>query len=235
MTATPASFASVPGTSYSGTVATFTDSNPADSASTFAATITWDDGSQTPASAISANADGSFSVQAVSPAYATAGAHPYTVTITGPSGETATAQGTANVAELILTPQSFSAGQNLAFSNVVVASLQADATLHRPQRFFRLDQLGRRHDFHRKRHVSSRPIRPAASSSKGATPMPPSAPTASPLASAAVDPVTGNITATTTATGTATVQVASLTVTAESFSSVVDETYTGTVAQISLG
>jgi PKD repeat protein len=86
------------GTSFTGTVATFTDANPAGTVSDFSATITWEDGSSSTGT-ISQNSDGSFTVTG-SHLFAQAGnGQTITVGINDVGGASTSAQSTANVAE----------------------------------------------------------------------------------------------------------------------------------------
>lgn len=81
----------------SGTVATFTDANPAAAAADFTASIAWGDGS-TSAGTVSGSAGGPFSV-AGSHSYAEDGTYPISVTITDDGGSRAAATSTASIAD----------------------------------------------------------------------------------------------------------------------------------------
>lgn len=81
----------------SGTVATFTDANPAASLSDFTATIAWGDGT-TSAGTISGPSNGTFSV-AGAHSYAEDGTYTITVSINDDGGSTATATTSANIAD----------------------------------------------------------------------------------------------------------------------------------------
>jgi PKD repeat protein len=91
-------FSAVVGFPFTGTVATFTDSDTSNTASDFTATIDWGDTTVT-AGTVSGGA-GSFTVSGTH-TYASAGNFPVTVTLTDdpPGTATATASGTARVSE----------------------------------------------------------------------------------------------------------------------------------------
>jgi hypothetical protein len=121
LTATGITFAPIEGQSFSGTVATFTDTNTANVAGDFTATIVWGDGSSSPGTVSGSN--GAFTVTG-SHTYADEGANSVSVTLTddAPGTATATAQSTANVAEGDVltgtgTPIAITEGQ--AFSGAV--------------------------------------------------------------------------------------------------------------------
>ena len=88
------------GANFNGTVATFTDSNTANVASDFTASIDWGDGS-TATGTVSGSA-GNFAVSG-SHTYAEDGSFSPTVTLTDTGGVSATATGTAVVTEADLT------------------------------------------------------------------------------------------------------------------------------------
>jgi hypothetical protein len=92
-------FTANPGQAFSGTVATFTDSNRANVADDFTATINWGDGT-TSAGVITDNA-GAISVSGTH-TYATASQHAVSVTLAdgAPGTATVTANSTANVVAL---------------------------------------------------------------------------------------------------------------------------------------
>ncbi len=92
------------GTLLSATVATFTDADPAGTASDYTATINWGDGT-TSAGTITSVAGGGFAVTG-SHTYANGGAYPTSVAITDVGGATATATSTANVAAAPPPPSS---------------------------------------------------------------------------------------------------------------------------------
>jgi hypothetical protein len=93
LTITPKNFAVTPGTAFSGTVATFTDTNPLNSAGFYTATINWGDGTPTTTGTIIGSnpftVSGSHTYQAA--ALANQGTAIVTITITDPNGQTATA------------------------------------------------------------------------------------------------------------------------------------------------
>jgi phosphatidylinositol-3-phosphatase len=101
LSATASSVSATAGSTFSGTVATFTDADPNGSAGEFAATINWGDGS-TPttlsrgSSAIT-EASGTFSV-AASHVYAKSGTFTMAVTISDVGGATATPSAQASIA-----------------------------------------------------------------------------------------------------------------------------------------
>ncbi|HWB10108.1 MAG TPA: DUF4214 domain-containing protein [Pirellulales bacterium] len=94
LTATGTTMTATEGTSFSGTVATFFDANPAAAATDFVATINWGDGSSSTVS-VSATADG-FAVSGTH-TYASSGSFPLVVTIRDAGGSRANATGTAQV------------------------------------------------------------------------------------------------------------------------------------------
>ena len=93
-TATPVS--AVAGSSFSGTVATFTDANPLSQASDFSATISWGDGTASTAGTVSTNTGGGFKVTGTH-TYANAGSFTTSITINDVGGSSASASGTATV------------------------------------------------------------------------------------------------------------------------------------------
>jgi PKD repeat protein len=103
ITASGTNFNAVEGSSFSGTVATFTEPETSAPASRYTAQIDWGDGSPTSAGTVSGNG-GSYSVSG-SHTYAEEGSYTTTVTITdtGLTGNGATASGTATVADAPLT------------------------------------------------------------------------------------------------------------------------------------
>lgn len=88
--------ATTEGTTFSGTVATFTDTDPNGALGDYAATIVWGDGATT-SGTVSAASGGGFAV-AGSHAYTEGGTLSLTVTIADAGGAAATADGTATVA-----------------------------------------------------------------------------------------------------------------------------------------
>jgi hypothetical protein len=125
-----ASFAANPGQAFTGTVASFTDTNTANVASDFGATITWGDGSTSAGTVTGSN--GSFTVSGTH-TYAASGQDAVAVTLTddAPGIATATANSTANVGAALNvqvtlsgTPQE---GQRLTAN---ASSNDAQATIH---------------------------------------------------------------------------------------------------------
>jgi uncharacterized repeat protein (TIGR01451 family) len=100
--ATAATFAATEAAGFSGTVATFTDPDTAATASEYSATVDWGDGSATSAGTI-AGSSGSFSVSGAH-TYAEEGTYAVTIKIVDAdnTGNTATANSTANVADAAL-------------------------------------------------------------------------------------------------------------------------------------
>lgn len=85
-----------PGAAFTGTVASFTDADPAGAVSDYTAAIDWGDGSATSPATIAAAPGGGFDV-AGSHTYASAGTYTVTVTIADAGGASARASATANV------------------------------------------------------------------------------------------------------------------------------------------
>jgi hypothetical protein len=116
--------------SFTHAVATFTDSNPADPASAFTATINWGDG--TTGTGVVSGGNGKFTVTGTH-TYADEGTDAVTVTLTqnAPGTATATANSTANVAEhdvLTAAPLTFTATQGVAFTGTVATFTNASKT-----------------------------------------------------------------------------------------------------------
>jgi hypothetical protein len=101
--AQPANFTVVEGQSFSGTVATFTDADTAATASEYAATINWGDGSPV-ATGVVGGGGGSFMVSG-SHTYAEEGSNTVTVTVTDVdnSSNTATSTATSTISDAALT------------------------------------------------------------------------------------------------------------------------------------
>ncbi len=95
LTASPVNFTAVAGTSFNGSVATFTDANPGGQASDFTASIAWGDGTQS-AGKVTSSPSGGFIVTGTH-TYASTGGFKTTVTINDVGGASATAQGSATV------------------------------------------------------------------------------------------------------------------------------------------
>jgi hypothetical protein len=98
------------GVSATETLATFTDANPNDGASTYTATINWGDGSATSSGTV-IGTTAAFTVSGTHP-YASTGAYTATVTITDPDNTSATATSTINVGHVFTVQK----------SNVVIAT-----------------------------------------------------------------------------------------------------------------
>lgn len=95
LTAKPVSFTAVKKTTFTGSVATFTDANPAGKASEFTASIVWGDGRTSPGT-VSALTGGGFAVVGTH-RYEAKGAYAVAVHIADMGGSTADAAGTATV------------------------------------------------------------------------------------------------------------------------------------------
>jgi hypothetical protein len=120
LSASAASVSATAGTSFSGLVASFTDSNSSATAADFTATINWGDGTSS-AGAVSANASGGFSVSGTHP-YAQPGNYSFTVLISDDGGASAGAQGTATIQAddaLTATGTTVNATEGVSFSAVV--------------------------------------------------------------------------------------------------------------------
>jgi hypothetical protein len=94
-------FVATEGVAFDGTVASFTDADPAGKAGDFTATIKWGDG-QTSAGIIAANPQGGFNV-AASHTYAEEGSYAFTVKIKDVGGSVTSATGTASVSDAPLS------------------------------------------------------------------------------------------------------------------------------------
>jgi Domain of unknown function (DUF4214)/PKD domain len=95
LSATPASFSVAKKTTFTQTVATFTDANPGADVADFTATIDWGDG-QTTAGVISVQTSGGFAVQG-GHRYDAKGTYPVIVQVQDAGGSVATVIGTARV------------------------------------------------------------------------------------------------------------------------------------------
>ena len=120
--ATGAAVSATEGIAFSGTVATFTDPDTAATASEYSATIAWGDGS-TSAGTVSGSTGGPFTVSGTH-TYADEGTFTTTVVIqdTDKATNSATATGTATVADAALTPGApvtVTATEGSAFSGTV--------------------------------------------------------------------------------------------------------------------
>jgi len=123
ITASPVNFAATEQSPFSGTVATFTDSDPSAMADSFVAVIDWGDGSSTSFGTITTNGSGGFDVSGQH-TYDDEGSFTATVIIAEqePGTGTATVMDTATVAEadvLSGTPRSFAAPPGASFTTVV--------------------------------------------------------------------------------------------------------------------
>ena len=92
LSSTPISVVATAGSPFTGPVATFTDADPAGTASDYSATIVWGDGSITPGSVSAAS--GGFAVTGTH-TYAKTGSYSTTVSITDAGGASTVAHGTA--------------------------------------------------------------------------------------------------------------------------------------------
>lgn len=114
-------FTTPEGTAFNGTVATFSDSNPAKTAADFTAAIDWGDG--TTSAGTVTGSSGAFTVSGQH-TYADEGSFTFTVTVTetGPGGATASSTATATVTEadaLAGSPVAFNAKAGTPFSGAV--------------------------------------------------------------------------------------------------------------------
>jgi hypothetical protein len=136
LTGTGTSFMATEGQAFSGTVATFTDTNPANAALGLAATIDWGDGATSAGTVV--EQAGIFVVLG-SHTYSDEGSFTATVTLTDPGAGTATAsaQSTATVAEgdaLTGTPWTITAPPNKTFG-ITVATFTDTNTANAPSDF----------------------------------------------------------------------------------------------------
>jgi hypothetical protein len=113
--------------SVNGTVATFTDPDPASQASEYSATISWGDGN-TSTGTISGPAGGPFTVTG-SNTYADEGSYATSVTITDTdnTSNSATVTGTATVGDASLTPTGFISPGSVSGQSVHVSAGFTDA------------------------------------------------------------------------------------------------------------
>jgi hypothetical protein len=120
--ASPVTFAVTPGTPFTGTVATFTDSNPAAMTTKPIAQITWGDGHASQGTVTGPDANGVFTVTGTNTyqSFGT-GTYPVTVTITDPSGQTGTAKSTALVTQFTInaSPVTFAVVPRTPFTGTV--------------------------------------------------------------------------------------------------------------------
>jgi hypothetical protein len=126
LAATGRSITTTKGASFSGTVASFSDANPAAAPAEFSAVIAWGDGT-TSAGTVTANPAGGFLVSG-SHAYAQVGSYAVGVSISDAGGSTATAGGTAAVADapLTATGRNISGTEGAAFTGVVASFTDAN-------------------------------------------------------------------------------------------------------------
>jgi hypothetical protein len=125
LTATPVTFAPGVGTSFTGTVAMFTDTLTTNVPGDFTATINWGDGTTSTGTVTGSN--GSFIVTGTH-TYSTVMSFTVAVTLTddGTGTATATANSTANVSEtLIVTPVTFTPTEGTSFSGTVATFTDA--------------------------------------------------------------------------------------------------------------
>jgi hypothetical protein len=120
LSGTPVSFVALAGTSFTGTVATFTDTLTSSPAGDFTATIDWGDAT-TSAGTVSGGG-GSFSVSGTH-TYAGSGTFSVTVTLSDDAPGTATAQVTSTAtvggAGITIIPVTFAATEGVTFNGVV--------------------------------------------------------------------------------------------------------------------
>jgi sugar lactone lactonase YvrE len=126
LNATPVTFDVTPGAPVSNvTVATFTDANPAATATDFSATVAWGDGDSTAGVSIIADPQvaGQFDVLASkSHAYAGSGSVPVTVAISDAGGSTATASSTVRISVSTTTALAASANPSVLNQSVTVTA-----------------------------------------------------------------------------------------------------------------
>ena len=119
---TAAPIAAVVGVPFTGTVASFTDPNPSDTASQFTATINWGNGDST-AGTVTSVGSGAFVVTGVDPvsgkgyAYPEEGTYNVSISVTGPHGSQFTAFTIATVSDAPITATGMTLGiaPNLIF------------------------------------------------------------------------------------------------------------------------
>ena len=121
LTATATPVSATQGTSFNGTVATFTDANPLSQASDFTATIGWGDGTAATAGTVATNAGGGFKVTGTH-TYSKTGSFTTTITINDVGGSTASASGTATVSppRPVVTSVSPTAGPTAGGTSVTI-------------------------------------------------------------------------------------------------------------------
>jgi hypothetical protein len=121
LASTADNFVATEGWGFDGTVASFTDADPAGKAGDYTATINWGDG-QTSAGTITANSHGGFNVTAPH-TYAEEGSYTFTVKIKDSGGSVTSATGTASVvdAPLNATATSLSGIEGLSIGGRVAS------------------------------------------------------------------------------------------------------------------
>src|SRR5207245_1594732 len=114
------------GNPFSGVVATFTDADPAGSASDYKALIFWGDGTTT-VGTISANSGSGFSVSG-SHSYAEEGSYSIKVSVTDVGGATASGTGTATVVDAALGANAgpLTAIEGTGYSGVLATFIDAN-------------------------------------------------------------------------------------------------------------
>jgi hypothetical protein len=126
LTASAVNIKPVEGKSFSGTVATFTDADPAGTTSDYTATVNWGDGTGTHSATVGTKTGG-FKVTG-SHTYAEEGTFNVKVTIQDVGGAKATTTGTATVADAALTSsgKTFSGIAHQSLTKVVASFTDAD-------------------------------------------------------------------------------------------------------------
>ncbi|HJT36557.1 MAG TPA: TIGR03118 family protein, partial [Pirellulales bacterium] len=126
LSATAVPVNSTEGITFSGTVATFSDANPAATPGDFTAMIRWGDGATT-TGAVTANGPGSFNVTGQH-AYAEGGSYLVDATIADTGGSQASAVGAAVIADYALTGSTVgvTGAEGAAFSGPVATFVDAD-------------------------------------------------------------------------------------------------------------
>jgi hypothetical protein len=125
LVATGASLTAIEGNQATATVATFTDADPNATAGDFTATINWGDGTSS-SGTVAGNGVGGFSVSGAH-AYAEEGHDPISVSITDVGGSTASATGTATVADAALTAAGVSVTATEGASTTATVATFTDA------------------------------------------------------------------------------------------------------------
>ena len=128
LSGTPVTFSATAGSSFSGTVAHFADTDTANVAGDFVATINWGDGTTTPGT-VSGGA-GAFLVSGTH-TYVSSGNFSVGVTLSddAPGTATATVTSSANVnSTLVATASNLSATEHTAFSGTVASFTDSDIT-----------------------------------------------------------------------------------------------------------